>query len=338
MKKYNILILSVGRRVELVNCFKNAARSLKIDSTIIGADYSKTAPALYFSDIAYQLPKISSLDYIENIIKCCNENDISVIVPTIDTELLPLSKNKNIIESSTNAKLLISDYSKIEICRDKTKTQRFLESNGFKAPHMYTEEELNNTRIEFPLFIKPKDGSSSINAKAVYSYDELRTNMKSIKNYIVQDFIEGTEFTIDAFLDFESRIITIVPRQRIATRSGEILKGRIVKDRMIIEEVRKLLEILKPIGHITIQCMKTDRGIEFIEINPRFGGGAPMSIKAGADSCKNLYRILMNQKLNYNEDYKENLLFLRFDSCICLNERMELMRESIEINTSDMNL
>mgnify|MGYP003310279869 CR=1 FL=1 len=114
-----------------------------------------------------------------------------------------------------------------------------------------------------------------------------------------------------------------VPRQRIATRSGEIIKGRIVKDREIIENVKRLLEVLKPIGQITIQCMKTDDGIKYIEINPRFGGGAPMSITAGANSCENLYRLLMGQQLEYNEEYKENLLFLRFDSSIALNENME---------------
>lgn len=137
--------------------------------------------------------------------------------------------------------------------------------------------------------------------------------------------MEGKEFTVDTFLDFNSNIITIVPRLRIATRSGEISKGRIVKDREIVAEVKRLLTVLKPIGHITVQCMKTKRGIEFIEINPRFGGGAPMSIKAGADSCENLYKLLMGERLHYNEDYRDNLLFLRFDSSICLNENMEVV-------------
>lgn len=326
MKSYNILILSVGRRVELVNCFKNAAKSLNINSVIVGGDCQDTAPALYFADKISILPKISSPKYIDAIIEVCSLYDIALVVPTIDTDLMLLSKNKKKIESLTKAKVLISNEEVVKICRDKINTQKYLEANGFKVPHMYTPNELNSSsKLTYPLFIKPKDGSSSINAFKVNSKNELDTYKKLIKNPIVQDFIEGDEYTVDCFLDFDSNIITIVPRLRIATRSGEISKGKIIKDREIINEVKRLLELLRPIGPITVQCMKTKWGIEFIEINPRFGGGAPMSIASGADSCKNLYKLLMGEKLEYNEEYTENLLFLRFDSSICLNENMEVV-------------
>ena len=142
---------------------------------------------------------------------------------------------------------------------------------------------------------------------------------------MIQELIEGREYTIDAFIDFEGNPITIVPRERIATRSGEISKGRIVKDREIIEEVRKVIDVLNPIGHITFQCMKTSEGIRFIEINPRFGGGAPMSIKAGADSPMNLYKLLMGEKLSYNEDYEDNMMALRFDDSVFINSNGEVV-------------
>ena len=68
------------------------------------------------------------------------------------------------------------------------------------------------------------------------------------------------------------------------------------------------MKVLKPIGHITVQLMKTQRGIEYIEINPRFGVGH-LSIQSGADSCENLYRLMMGEKLEYNENYRENIMF-----------------------------
>ena len=321
----NILILSVGRRVELVQCFKNAAKKLNINSMIVGGDCQDTAPALYFADVACILPKISSPDYIDSIIDVCNQQQISLVIPTIDTDLLLLARNKEKIESSTQAKVLISNENVIEICRNKILTHQFLESHGFKVPHLYTEEELDNKDLSFPLFIKPIDGSSSSQAYKVRNRNELDAYRKLIKNPIVQDYLVGEEYTVDSFLDFNSNIITIVPRLRVAVRSGEISKGKIVKDRDIIEDVKRLLSVLKPIGHITIQCMKTARGIEYIEINPRFGGGAPMSIQSGADSCENLYRLLMGEQLTYNENYQDQLLYLRFDSSICLNEKMEVV-------------
>ena len=324
----NVLVLSAGRRVELINCFKNARDKIGVRGNIVAADCSELAPAMYFADMNELVPRISEGEaYIESIIDICNRLDISLVVPTIDTELLLLAENREKIESETNAKVLISDYRVIDICRNKKNTQKFMEENGFLVPRMLTDEEMDNGELSFPLFIKPLDGSSSINAFKVNNKEELDTYRKLIDKPIVQEFMEGTEFTVDVFLDFDSNVITCVPRVRLATRSGEIAKGLIVRDKEIVEDVLKLMKVLKPIGHITVQCMKTKRGIEYIEINPRFGGGAPMSIMAGADSCANLYRLLAGEKLTYNEDYRDNLTFLRFDQSIMLNENMERERE-----------
>lgn len=327
MKKYNILILSAGRRVELIRCFQKAAQKLNIKSNIVAGDCSLTAPGLYFADKKIKLEPIKEEEkYITSIISACKKEDIALIVPTIDTDLLLLARNKSIIEELTHAKLLISDIGIIKICRDKIKTQQFFEKYNFHIPRMYSKEELNKENIRFPLFIKPKSGSSSVNTFIVNDRDELDTFQSIVKDAIVQDFIQGDEYTVDVFLDFESNVISIVPRLRIATRSGEISKGRIVKDREIIQDILRLMSILKPIGHITVQLMKTEKGIEYIEINPRFGGGAPMSIQSGADSCEYLYKLLMGEDLQYNENYKDNITFLRFDDSICINDKMEIVK------------
>ncbi|WP_035351964.1 ATP-grasp domain-containing protein [Fictibacillus gelatini] len=326
MKDINILILSAGRRVELIQLFQKAAKKLNVKSIIVAGDCSKTAPALYFADRAYKLPRINETNYIDSIIDACIQNNIKLIVPTIDTDLLVLAENKNLIEEKTKAKVLISDKKIIKICRDKINTQIFLEENGFRAPKMYTDEELVSENIKYPLFIKPKSGSSSINTFKVNNSNELEIYKNIIETPIIQDYIEGQEFTVDVFLDFGSNVITVVPRLRIATRSGEISKGKIIKDREVMDDVIRLMKILKPIGHITVQLMKTAKGIEYIEINPRFGGGAPMSIQSGADSCENLFRLLMGQELSYNENYRDNIMFLRFDKSICLDKNMELIK------------
>ena len=328
----NILILSSGRRVELTNCFKAARDRLGAKGIVAAADCSPLAPTLYFADRAFIVPRISEEErYIESIIKISKENDISLIVPTIDTELILLAREKKRIEAETPAKVLISDSRVINICRDKRKTQEFLENEGFGVPRLLSPEELRDPEsLSYPLFIKPIDGSSSIDTHEINSPEELRTYLKVVPKPMVQEYMEGTEFTVDAFLDFESRLISCVPRIRLATRSGEINKGQIRRDREIIEDVKRLMERLSPIGHITVQCRKTDEGIKYIEINPRFGGGAPMSIDAGADSCEYLYRILSGEKLEYNEDYEDGVYFLRFDQAIRVSEQDLVTTHGIE--------
>lgn len=323
MQEINILVLSAGKRVELIECFKKASKDLKIESKIIAVDISELAPALYFANKSYIIPRIGEEGYIEEIIKICNAENIKLIVPTIDTELRILSENKEKIEKATKAKILISSNKVISICRDKRNTQLFFENNNFGVPRLITDDDIKENKMKFPLFIKPINGSSSINTFKIKNMKELLFFKEYIKDPMIQEMVEGEEYTVDAFLDFNGNVITIVPRKRMAIRGGEILKGKIEKDRTIIEDVKKVLEELKPIGQITIQLIKTNDGIKYIEINPRFGGGAPMSIFAGADSCKNLYRLLMGEKLEYNENYEDNVVVLRFDDSIRLNENME---------------
>jgi carbamoyl-phosphate synthase large subunit len=324
MKEYNILILSAGRRVELVNRFKSAIENLELKGKIIAGDCSDLAPALYFADEKIILPRVDSGKYINAIIDVCKEFSVDLVVPTIDTELLLLSEYKKEIELKGKCKLLISSNKVIEICRDKILTQKYLEDKGFGIPKMFSYEDIVDE--DFPLFIKPKSGSSSIDAYKLESMSDLNNYIKMVNDPIIQEFAEGEEYTVDVFVDFDGNIITIVPRLRIATRSGEIAKGRIVKDPLIINDVKILINELKPIGHITVQLMKTSDGIKYIEINPRFGGGAPMSIDSGANSCENLLKLMCGKRLSYNENYRDNVTFLRFDSSICIDDNLEIIK------------
>ena len=312
----NILILSAGRRVELVKLFKQTAQEMQIDAKIIAADISPLAPAIYFADKFYLIPRIGEEGYISSLIDICNQESIHLIVPTIDTELSILSDKKEQMENNTSAKVLISSKEVIQICRNKKNTSQFFEEHHFGHPKEY---QIDDSDLKFPLFIKPLDGSSSINTFVIHNQKEFDFFKEYVKNPIIQEYVDGEEYTVDCFLDFDSHVISIVPRLRIQTRSGEVLKGKIVKDQEIIHDVKKLLDVLKPIGQITIQCKKSSRGIKFIEINPRFGGGAPMSIMAGANSCQYLYRLLQGEKLNYQENYQEGITFLRFDNSIAID-------------------
>lgn len=317
-KDINILILSAGRRVELVKLFKESRDSLNIKGKVVAVDISETAPALYFADEFYMIPRIGAPDYIESIIGICKKCNISLIVPTIDTELHIIAQNRAYIEEQCGAKINISSVESVDICGDKIKTAKFFADNGFGVPYTYTKEELEQKRYKLPLFIKPVDGSSSINAFKVETDEQLEFFLSYIKNPIVQECVSGKEYTIDAFIDFDGNIVSVVPRIRLAVRSGEILKGQIDMNPLIIEDAKKLIKALKLVGHITIQgFFGEDNKMRYIEINPRFGGGAPMSIRAGANSCEWLYRILRGEKINTADiKIQDKAVFVRFDDSV----------------------
>jgi carbamoyl-phosphate synthase large subunit len=71
-------------------------------------------------------------------------------------------------------------------------------------------------------------------------------------------------------------------------------------------------------GMITIQCFLTPRDeIVFIEINPRFGGGVPLSIRAGADSPRWLLELLLGREPEIEmAGWRDGLFMLRYDEGI----------------------
>lgn len=315
----NVLLLSSGRRVELVQCFQRALERVSPNSKVVAADAQPLAPSLYFADASVVLPKINEASYKDELIKVLNDFEIQLVIPTIDPELPVLARIKREIEAETNAFVMVAQPWVVDICNDKELTHNHIVENGLLSPKLFdlggqVEEE------NFPLMLKPKSGSSSIGVNVVHNQQELDFLVPKTNEPMLQELVEGEEYTADCFADFDGNVISVVPRLRIATRGGEILKGRIAKDPAIIEAVQELLRTLPIPGHSTVQCFKTGRGIEFIEINPRFGGGAPMSIVAGADSCERLVKLIDGESLEYDESYQDGLTFLRFDQSIALND------------------
>lgn len=316
MNKINILFSSVGRRVELVNSFREAKNELNIEGNLIGVDMDYLAPALKFVDRGYKVPRIDNPEFIPKIIEICKKESITLIIPTLDTELLLYAKNKDLIERESNAKVMVSDEKIVSIMRNKIETYKFLKENGFNAPKLINNNEIETKTHKFPLFIKPLDGSSSINNFKINNYEELKFFANYVPNPIIQEFLDGEEYCVDVFSDFDGNVITVVPKIRLAHRGGEITKAKVVKDVEIIEVAKKLVKLLKPMGEINFDCIRTHDGINIIEINGRFAGGAPISFKAGANSPKNLYKILLGEQLEYNEEFKDGFISLRFDTAI----------------------
>lgn len=314
-----ILITSVGRRVELVQAFGEAARRLGMALTLYGADMSLSAPALYYCDKQVQVPRIKDPTYIPTLLDICKQEKIDVLFPTIDTDLLLLAQHKaEFLRQGTQ--VLISAEDKVALCRDKRLTEAYFRSLGLSCPR--TVDHVDRYAEGFPAFIKPKDGSSSIFAYKVENEEELRTYAAQVPDYIIQPFIEGTEYTVDIFCDPEGNPIYITPRIRLEVRAGEVLKTRISQEPAILEEMQRLVADYKPCGAITVQLIQQkDTGKNFyIEINPRFGGGAPLTMKAGANAAEALLRLMAGQKLGYQEGAAEDgAVYSRFDQSVRVN-------------------
>ncbi len=315
----NILFTGVGRRIELLQAFRNAALVLGKEIKIYGADLAGTAPALSYCDYTRKVVAMKDPNYIDCLIDICKTDKIDLLIPTIDTDLLILAENKEKF-TAIGTRVLISAPDKILICRDKNNTSQFFVDCGLKAP--MPVNDWREYEGGYPAFIKPKDGSSSINAFKVEREDELEVYANQIDDYIVQPFVSGREYTMDVFCDWDGEPISIVPRERVQVRAGEVLKTKIFLDETMIEEAKAICRAFKPCGPLTIQLIRDDNGVDwYIEINPRFGGGAPLSMKAGARSAESLLKMVDGDELDV-QHISDGSVYSRFDQSVCIEESM----------------
>lgn len=309
-----ILFTSAGRRVELMQAFHAASDKSGIPLDLYGADMNPHAPALMFCDHAKIVPAIRSSDYIPTLIKICRKEKIDALVPTIDTDLMLLACER---ENFLPTKVIISDPEKVALCRDKRLTAEYFHSLGLKSP--LPVDHVPDYYGGFPAFIKPRDGSSSVFAYKANTAEELASYACQVPDYIIQPYIEGTEYTVDIFCDLDGDPVFITPRIRLAVRSGEVLQTQIDQDDRIIEEMRQLVKDFRPRGQITVQLIRQKNTGDdyYIEINPRFGGGAPLSMKAGADSAEALLRVLAGEKPGFRyKAAEQGAVYSRFDQSI----------------------
>lgn len=320
MKEIRILVTGIGRRVELMQAFRQAALALDVNLKLYGADMVGTAPALAYCDYTRKVCAMRDPAYIQQLVDICAADKIDLVLPTIDTDLLVLSQNVAAFKK-VGTRVLISMPDKILICRDKNNTGAFFESCGLKAPITYNDWQAYPG--PYPCFIKPKDGSSSIDAYKVKDKAELAAYSRQIKDYIIQPYVSGREFTIDIFCDFDGNPIYITPRERIQVRAGEVLKTQICMDKTMIEEVKRLCKVFVPCGPLTVQLIQDKNTGEnyYIEINPRYGGGAPLSMKSGARSAEALLKMLCGESVGYQENSSCNgSVYSRFDQSVRIFE------------------
>jgi carbamoyl-phosphate synthase large subunit len=319
--KLNVLFTCIGRRVSLLNSFRRAAKQLRTKASFFGTDTTELSPALQLCDKGFLVKPTTHSGYIRQLLAIVKNNRVNLLVPTVDLDLKLLAGNNSKF-AALNCRVLVSSPEVIDICQDKRQTYRFLIKNGFDTPvTMNVNAALSKRNLDWPCFLKPWDGYASRGNAVVHNKKELSFYAKRIPNPICQEFVQGAEYTCDVYVDFVMKVRCVVPRKRIEVRAGEVSKGQIVKDNHIISRAAKLVETLGAgPGLVTLQLFKTPKGkLKFIEINPRFGGGAPLSIHAGADFPKWILQEMLGKKTNIRSDsFKDNLVMLRYDSEVWL--------------------
>jgi carbamoyl-phosphate synthase large subunit len=315
-----ILISSIGRRSQLVNCARGAIRELNLNGLVLGADCSRTAPAGQLVDHFFLVPPCNDPEFLPCLINLCEKNHVKLLIPTIDTELALYAANRKKF-AAVGTTVAISSPATVEICADKVATHQWLVENGFPTLHQGTPDEVLGcgTHWNYPLIVKPRRGSASIDVVRVNSEAMLHALRCERDDLIVQEFARGQEYTINVLADRLGRCQCSVPHLRLEVRTGEVSKGVTLKHTGLMELAREIVERLPgAYGALNVQgFLDSDGVIQVVEINARFGGGYPLAHHAGADFFKWMLEDLFQlpSSASYNE-WENDLTMLRFDDAV----------------------
>lgn len=315
----NILITSAGKRVSLVRAFQCELKLLYPNGKVYTTDlHPQWSAACQVSDGSFQVLAVSDAGYLNHLMAICLRHDIRMIVPTIDTELLLLSKFRDEF-TKKGIEVIVSALGFVEICRDKRKTKQFFDDHHVNTPAYV--DKLNPT---LPFFVKPFDGSLSSDAYVVKKREDIRGEHTESDRYLFMQYLspdEYDEYTVDMYYDRRHQLKCIVPRKRILVRAGEINKGITSKNAMLPLLKEHFGFIDGAVGCITAQFFmhKIHARIIGIEINARFGGGYPLSYRAGANYPLWLIKeYLNNESINYSDDWYDGTIMLRYDDEIII--------------------
>ncbi len=276
-----VLFTSAGRRVELLPAFKKAFDALELCGDITATDVNPLAAALRIADHAVIVPPVTHRDYAATITELCESRQIDIVFPLIDPDVPALAAMADRLAAcGTHVATVPADS--VETVQDKWQTQQLFQTLGLPTPRTWLPGENVPKSDAYPLFIKPRTGSSSANAFTVRNADELGFFQKYIPRAVVQEFLPGPEVTSDVICNNRGDVMSVISRKRIEVRSGEVTKGVTCVDAGIIESCRRIARALQAKGPITVQGLYKEDVFHFTEVNARLGGGVPLAIAAGA--------------------------------------------------------
>ncbi len=280
-------------------------RSLEGKGIVIGTNSEAFTAGMLACDKSFVVPPILDKEYIPTLLNIAAQENVSMIISLFDIDLQVLAKSKDLFEQH-GITLVVSSEEVIDIVNDKWKTYTFLKENHINTPLTFyklddARDALKNAKLNYPLFLKPRWGLSSIGVVRVDNDEELtffyKNIQKRIKNsylndltshaleesVLIQEHIDGQEYGIDVFNDLNKNYFMSVSKEKLAMRSGETDAAVIVDipelDRLAI----KISNLLEHIGNLDVDVLFDGEKYYVLEMNARFGGGFPFSYLAGAD-------------------------------------------------------
>lgn len=274
---------------------RSLVKELKKKFYVIGIDSNDKGDAKRYCNEFYLSPNGASYDFILFLKKIAKKVDFVFLY--VDEEIRKINMYRKTL-NSLKKKLILSEKKTIDICLNKKKFFYFCKKNKINCP----SEKYTKKMLAKPIYGRGSKNIFTIKNKLEYNF------FKSKKDFLIQNFINGDEYTIDCLFDINGNLIFALPRLRIVHR-GESIIGKIVKNQKLINFVIDFSKKIKFYGPINIQVIKDKNNkIWVLEVNPRLSGSIEFSIKAGFNplSYFSIDKKSEFKKIKYNHIFKRS--------------------------------
>lgn len=323
----NILFSCIGRRSYNVTFFRH---HLGPHDRIIGTSNTPLTPAFNACDLGVLMPDISSADYIPKIIKLCQEQEVAGLLSFYDPDVDKLSKHLDEFRA-IGVVPIVPAPEVSTICFNKYRTFLFLKEMGLDTPETFIDMEkaiidLDASRITYPLIVKPCCGFGSQHLFQARNRRELEVFFHYARDMVIQEKLNGHEYHMDICTDFEGRVLSVVPKRKLSMRDGETDQAETTNTPELMDMgvfLGKQLGKLGLVGPLDVDLFVEDHKIYILELNPRFGGGYPLSHFAGADFPRLILRMMKGQSVDPEVGLFQSELIMMKDYAIIAGPKQD---------------
>jgi carbamoyl-phosphate synthase large subunit len=276
-----VLVTAAGSAPALA--FVRAMRAQKeLDVRLVGIDGVAHSFGLFECDARYTVPRVKDPSFVGALKAICEREKVDVVAPILDFELDMFAELAPKLRQELGVRVISNSPETVALARDKRRSCAAVAAAGVATPTSYEGDAIASAPL--PLFVKPNVGAGSSGATAVRTREELAQALSAAgKEPLVQQLIEGDEYTVDLVVAPDGNVLAVAPRVRLEVRAGQSYKGRTVDDPVVAEAARKCALAHRMTGQGNVQLIKSkhDGRAYFVEVNPKFAAAMGLTIGAG---------------------------------------------------------
>jgi carbamoyl-phosphate synthase large subunit len=300
-----VLMLGAGKLVQLAESFHAAARDEGVSLKLFSLELDAAVPISTVAEVI-RGPHFTSREFDAALLQLVRERKVDLIVPNMDSATVELARLRAPL-AALGATAIVSDY---EVCRamnDKIEADAWFSSADILVPP-------SGPLAAYPRIAKPRFGYASKGIARLESEEAEReffaTRDKS--GYLVQQSIDGPEYTIDAYVDRNGRLIDALSRIRLEIEAGIVSRSLTHRHAGILHWTERILSRPGWAGPITLQFFASEPEPYVIEVNPRFGGGVTHAIACGLDMPRWILREHLGRPIEYVSRWRDGHVMARY--------------------------